>query len=115
MTDDLGRALGPLFVAALITKLGRQTAFNISICGSYPAAALLLALWFCLQKDEVRVGGWQPAVYGHDWLSAWARVLLGGLGRVLSLTYTLRSSGGEGGFARGRCLPGQPPFPPAAH
>eukprot|EP00798_Chlamydomonas_sp_ICE-L_P021214 gene21214-28123_t len=52
LTDDLGKALGPAFVAIFIGQLGRTGAFNIAVCAWFPCGLLLLALMFTMRKDE---------------------------------------------------------------
>ncbi|KAG1658249.1 hypothetical protein FOA52_008509 [Chlamydomonas sp. UWO 241] len=55
MTDDMGKALGPLLVAAAISSLGRQSAFNIAVSMWAIAGALITGLVFCMRADELRV------------------------------------------------------------
>ena len=50
--DDLGKGLGPALVAALISRLGRSQAFNISAAGWIPCGLLLLLTGFTLSHDE---------------------------------------------------------------
>ena len=52
MLDDLGKGLGPALVAALISSVGRTTAFNISTAGWIPCGLLLLSSSLTLAKDE---------------------------------------------------------------
>ncbi|GBF91667.1 MFS transporter [Raphidocelis subcapitata] len=53
ITDDLGRGLGPIIVAAFISRLGgRRDAFNIAFAGWVPSGLLLLCLVFCMRQDE---------------------------------------------------------------
>lgn len=52
MTDDLGKGLGPALVAALISALGRQSAFNVAIAGWLPCGALLALVAVSLTTDE---------------------------------------------------------------
>lgn len=52
MTDDLGKGLGPALVSALISALGRQSAFNLAIAGWLPCGALLALVAVSLTKDE---------------------------------------------------------------
>ncbi|KAL3148730.1 hypothetical protein ABBQ38_014141 [Trebouxia sp. C0009 RCD-2024] len=52
MTDDLGKGLGPALVAALISALGRRSAFNLAIAGWLPCGALLAGVAVSLAKDE---------------------------------------------------------------
>eukprot|EP00798_Chlamydomonas_sp_ICE-L_P009776 gene9778-7658_t len=52
LTDDLGRALGPAFVAIFIGQLGRTVAFNIAVCAWFPCGLLLLGLMSTMRKDE---------------------------------------------------------------
>ncbi|KAI3438564.1 hypothetical protein D9Q98_000991 [Chlorella vulgaris] len=52
MLDDLGKGLGPVFVAAFIEKLGRVGAFNISTAGWIPCGLLLLGTSVSLARDE---------------------------------------------------------------
>ena len=39
--DDLGKGVGPALVAVLITALGRQLAFSLSIAGWVPCGLLI--------------------------------------------------------------------------
>lgn len=39
--DDLGKGMGPALVAVLITALGRQLAFSLSIAGWIPCGMLI--------------------------------------------------------------------------
>ena len=39
--DDLGKGFGPALVAVLITALGRQAAFNLSVLGWLPCGILI--------------------------------------------------------------------------
>jgi hypothetical protein len=56
VTDDLGRGLGPIIVAAFITSLGgRRNAFNLSISGWIPCGLITLALACFLRRDEAAV------------------------------------------------------------
>jgi hypothetical protein len=41
--DDLGKGVGPALVAVLITALGRQLAFSLSIAGWIPCGLLIRA------------------------------------------------------------------------
>ena len=50
--DDLGKGLGPALVAALISHVGRTTAFNISTAGWVLCGILLLSTAFTLEHDE---------------------------------------------------------------
>lgn len=52
MLDDLGKGLGPALVAAIISRVGRTAAFNISSLGWIPCGFLLLGSAFTLGKDE---------------------------------------------------------------
>lgn len=52
MLDDLGKGLGPAIVAAIISKVGRTTAFNISVAGWIPCGMLLLGTALTLESDE---------------------------------------------------------------
>jgi predicted MFS family arabinose efflux permease len=54
--DDLGRGLGPAFVAWMIVKLGgRRRAFNVG-AGSWMVCGILNGLLFCtVEADEERV------------------------------------------------------------
>ena len=61
MTDDVGKALGPFIIAAFISSLGRQTSFNVAVCGSAPAGVMIAAIAFYIRKDEV----------GKPWGTRW--------------------------------------------
>jgi len=50
--DDLGKGLGPAVVAVLITGLGRQFAFSLSVAGWIPCGLMILGAYFTLEKDE---------------------------------------------------------------
>lgn len=52
MLDDLGKGLGPALVAAIVSGVGRETAFNISAAGWIPCGMLLLGIALYLEKDE---------------------------------------------------------------
>jgi MFS family permease len=54
--DDFGRGLGPVFVAALIVKLGnRQKAFNIGVTGWLLCGLFNMVIYFTLEDDLERV------------------------------------------------------------
>lgn len=54
--DDFGRGLGPVFVAALIIKLGnRQTAFNIGVTGWLLCGIFNSLIYFTLEEDLDKV------------------------------------------------------------
>ena len=44
--DDLGKGVGPAIVAVLITALGRQLAFSLSILGWVPCGLLICACFY---------------------------------------------------------------------
>ncbi|KAL4426059.1 hypothetical protein ABPG77_007855 [Micractinium sp. CCAP 211/92] len=50
--DDLGKGLGPVFVAFFIQRLGRTGAFNLSTAGWIPCGLLLMGTAFTLARDE---------------------------------------------------------------
>ncbi|PRW58958.1 MFS family transporter: sugar [Chlorella sorokiniana] len=52
MLDDLGKGLGPVFVAFFIERLGRTGAFNLSTLGWVPCGLLLLGTACTLARDE---------------------------------------------------------------
>ncbi|GAX22155.1 hypothetical protein FisN_39Lh023 [Fistulifera solaris] len=55
-TDDFGRGLGPVFVAAMISRLGGRTnAFNIGVFGWVICGIINLGVYFTIQEDEARV------------------------------------------------------------
>jgi predicted MFS family arabinose efflux permease len=56
LTDDLGKGVGPVVVAALIGSLGgsRVRAFNLAVIGWVPCGLLILALVFTMRRDETR-------------------------------------------------------------
>uniref|UniRef100_A0A7S0FUK5 Major facilitator superfamily (MFS) profile domain-containing protein n=1 Tax=Minutocellus polymorphus TaxID=265543 RepID=A0A7S0FUK5_9STRA len=54
--DDVGRGLGPVFVAMLISNLGGRTAaFNIAVFGWILCGAFNLLLFFTVERDEAAV------------------------------------------------------------
>jgi hypothetical protein len=56
VTDDLGRGLGPIIVAAFITSLGgRRNAFNLAISGWIPCGLITLSLACFMRRDEAAV------------------------------------------------------------
>ncbi|KIZ04154.1 major facilitator superfamily MFS-1 [Monoraphidium neglectum] len=56
VTDDLGRGLGPIIVAAFIETLGgRRNAFNLAVAGWLPCGVIIFGLSFCMRKDEAAV------------------------------------------------------------
>lgn len=55
-TDDFGRGLGPVFVAAMITRLGGRTkAFNIGVFGWVICGFINLGVFFTILEDEARL------------------------------------------------------------
>jgi len=50
--DDLGRGAGPGLVALLITWMGRQAAFSLSILGWIPCGLCIFGAYFTLERDE---------------------------------------------------------------
>lgn len=52
MMDDVGKGLGPGAVAVLISRMGRQTAFNVAILGWLPCGGLLAACCSAIAQDE---------------------------------------------------------------
>eukprot|EP01083_Nonionella_stella_P102063 290039_1 len=55
IVDDLGKGLGPLFVAQLISAHNRQVAFNITIVGFIAGGVLSLLVILFVRKDEENV------------------------------------------------------------
>ena len=56
VTDDLGRGLGPVLVAAMISRLGsRRAALNAALLGFFPCALMQAALSLTLRRDEAAV------------------------------------------------------------
>ena len=55
-TDDFGRGLGPVFVAALIANLGGRTpAFDIAVLGWVICGVVNLVIFFTVERDEQNV------------------------------------------------------------
>jgi predicted MFS family arabinose efflux permease len=56
LTDDLGKGVGPVVVAALIGSLGgsRARAFNVAVAGWVPCGLLILGLAWTMRRDEKR-------------------------------------------------------------
>jgi hypothetical protein len=50
--DDVGKGLGPALVAAIISWAGRNTAFNIAICGWIPCGLMMVAAGWFVRADE---------------------------------------------------------------
>jgi len=54
--DDLGRGIGPLFVAQLIKRLGRrQEAFNYGLLGFIFCGLLQIGVFFTVKEDETYI------------------------------------------------------------
>mmetsp|Transcript_33129 Transcript_33129/g.65590 ORF Transcript_33129/g.65590 Transcript_33129/m.65590 type:complete len:213 (-) Transcript_33129:328-966(-) len=54
--DDLGRGIGPLFVAQLIKRLGRrQEAFNYGLLGFVVCGLLQIGMFFTLEEDRTYI------------------------------------------------------------
>lgn len=54
--DDFGRGLGPVFVAAMIGRLGgRTTAFNVGVLGWALCGIFNLLVFFTVERDETAV------------------------------------------------------------
>lgn len=54
--DDVGRGLGPVFVAMLISNFGGRTAaFNIAVFGWVVCGVFNLLLYFTVERDETDV------------------------------------------------------------
>ena len=54
LSDDLGKGAGPVLIAALVAKLGREKAFSLSLLGWLPCAALCAATALTVDADEAR-------------------------------------------------------------
>ncbi|CAB9499405.1 Major Facilitator Superfamily [Seminavis robusta] len=50
--DDFGRGLGPVFLASLITSVGRTKAFNLGTLGWVICGILNLLIFFTAERDE---------------------------------------------------------------
>mmetsp|Transcript_14837 Transcript_14837/g.24027 ORF Transcript_14837/g.24027 Transcript_14837/m.24027 type:complete len:145 (-) Transcript_14837:48-482(-) len=77
--DDLGRGLGPAFVAYLIERLGgRRNAFNVGICGWILCGVLNGLLFFTVEADEEKVRlGVEQMVTENDKNATCERINLG--------------------------------------
>jgi MFS family permease len=54
--DDMGRGLGPVFVAAMISRLGGRTpAFNVGVLGWVACGILNLCVFFTVDEDESKI------------------------------------------------------------
>jgi predicted MFS family arabinose efflux permease len=54
--DDMGRGLGPVFVAAMISRLGGRTpAFNVGVIGWIICGVVNLCVFFTVNHDELRI------------------------------------------------------------
>lgn len=54
-TDDFGRGLGPVFVASLISRIGRRKAFNVGVSGWLICGLLNGCIFLTIREDEDRV------------------------------------------------------------
>ena len=54
LADDLGKGAGPLVIAALVARLGRERAFAYSMLGWLPCAGLCAATALTVEADERR-------------------------------------------------------------
>lgn len=54
LSDDLGKGAGPVLIAALVARLGRERAFAIAMLGWLPCALLNACTACTVVKDEAR-------------------------------------------------------------
>jgi hypothetical protein len=52
VTDDLGKGLGPVVVAALISSMGRTSALTVATLGWVPCSLLVVLLGVYIRQDE---------------------------------------------------------------
>lgn len=52
--DDFGRGLGPVFLAMMISKMGRTAAFNMGTLGWMACGVFNLVIFFTAESDEQR-------------------------------------------------------------
>ena len=55
LTDDLGKGFGPVLIAALIHRMGRQKAFEVGFWFWVPCGALCALCGLTVPRDEARV------------------------------------------------------------
>lgn len=100
-----GKALGPFIVAGFIRRMGRQAAFNLSVCAWLPCGVLLLCVALCMRKDEDAMQArMKRKLHAADAAAAAAadRVQgLGGFGQGAALLRPLPSGPAGLGFAVG--------------
>lgn len=53
--DDLGKGLGPFFLSKMISPLGRERAFNLSLIGWLIGGAITIGMFFTIRRDEEKV------------------------------------------------------------
>ena len=54
LADDLGKGFGPVVIATLVARLGRERAFAYSMLGWLPCAGLCAATMLTVEADERR-------------------------------------------------------------
>ena len=54
LADDLGKGFGPVVIAALVARVGRERAFAYSMLAWLPCAALCAATALTVEADEAR-------------------------------------------------------------
>ena len=54
LADDLGKGVGPVLIAALVARLGRERAFAIAMLGWLPCALLCACTACTVAGDEAR-------------------------------------------------------------
>ena len=54
LADDLGKGFGPVVIAALVARLGRERAFAYAMLGWLPCAGLCAATTLTVEADERR-------------------------------------------------------------
>lgn len=60
--DDLGKGIGPIFVAGLIGRMGRTSAFNVGVWGWILCGFFNLVIYFTVRSDEATV---QATISAH--------------------------------------------------
>ena len=97
--------MGPFIVASFIRRMGRQAAFNLSVCSWLPCGVLLLCVALCMRKDEDAMQArMKRKLHAADAAAASAadRVQgLGGFGQGAALLRPLPSGPAGLGFAAG--------------
>mmetsp|Transcript_25900 Transcript_25900/g.39198 ORF Transcript_25900/g.39198 Transcript_25900/m.39198 type:complete len:104 (-) Transcript_25900:659-970(-) len=53
--DDLGKGLGPFFFSKMISPLGRERAFNLSLIGWLIGGTITIGMFFTIRRDEEKV------------------------------------------------------------